>query len=71
MTWDFPLTSLNMPKKFACKDIGLQCSFTAKAKTEEELMQKIAQHAKEAHSMQQIDEATAAKVKAAIKSSFF
>ncbi len=60
-----------MPKKFACKDIGMQCNFTAKAKTEDELMEKIAQHAKEAHNMPQIDAAMAAKVKGAIKSSFF
>ncbi|MCL5419378.1 MAG: DUF1059 domain-containing protein [Candidatus Marsarchaeota archaeon] len=60
-----------MGKTFACKDIGLSCSFKAKAKTEEELMGKIAQHASEAHNMQQIDAATLSKVKAAIKSSFF
>ena len=56
-----------MSKTFACKDIGLECDFEANAESEEELMQKIAEHAKEAHNMEQIDEATMAKVEAAIK----
>ncbi len=56
-----------MTKQFACKDIGLQCGFEATAESEDELMAKVAEHAKAAHNMQQIDEATAAKVKAAIK----
>ena len=60
-----------MAKKFACKDIGMQCNFTAKAKNEDELMQKIAEHAKNAHNMAQIDAATMDKVKKAINSSLF
>ncbi len=55
-------------KTFACKDIGMQCGFTAEAKDEHELMGKIAKHAKEAHQMNTIDDATMKKVKAAIKS---
>ena len=60
-----------MAKKFACRDIGMQCNFIAKAKNEDELMQKIAEHAKSAHNMAQIDAATMDKVKKAIKSSLF
>ncbi|MGC8671804.1 MAG: DUF1059 domain-containing protein [Candidatus Micrarchaeia archaeon] len=59
------------PKKaaysFACKDIGMDCGFTATASTEEELMQKIAEHARTAHNIQSMDDALVAKVKAAIK----
>ena len=59
------------PKKaklsFACKDIGMDCGFTATASSEEELMAKIAEHARTAHNMQSIDDATKAKIKAAIK----
>ncbi|MGC8628901.1 MAG: DUF1059 domain-containing protein [Candidatus Micrarchaeia archaeon] len=59
------------PKKaaysFACKDIGMDCGFTATASTEEELMQKIAEHARTAHNIQNMDDALVAKVKAAIK----
>ena len=56
-----------MEKRFACRDIGMACDFEARANTEEELMQKIASHAREAHSMQNIDAGTMAKVKAAIR----
>jgi predicted small metal-binding protein len=56
-----------MAKKFACKDIGIACGFEAKANSEDELMGKIAAHAKKAHNMSQIDQATLSKVKAAIK----
>jgi len=54
-------------KSFACKDIGMDCDFVAKAKTEEQLLKKIAEHAKKAHNMQTVDDATMAKIKAAIK----
>ena len=56
-----------MTKEFACKDIGMSCGFKASAKTEEELMPKIAQHAKEVHKMDPIPPETVQKVKAAIK----
>lgn len=56
-----------MAKKFACKDIGLSCGFETSAETEEELMGKVAAHAKEAHNMQNVDAETMAKIKAAIK----
>jgi predicted small metal-binding protein len=56
-----------MTKKFACRDIGLECSFSAEAASAEELMPKIAEHAKAVHSMAQMDEPMKAKVAAAIK----
>jgi predicted small metal-binding protein len=54
-------------KSFACKDIGMQCDFVTKARTEEALMKKIAEHVKKAHNMQNIDEAMLSKIKSAIK----
>ena len=56
-----------MAKKFACRDIGMSCGFEARADSEQELMGKIAAHAKKAHNMSEIDQATMSKVKAAIK----
>lgn len=57
-----------MPKEtYACKDIGMSCGFKAEAQSEEELMKKIAEHAKKAHNMSTIDAATMSKIKAAIK----
>ena len=58
-----------MAKKytFACRDIGMGCGFEAGAANMGELLPKIADHAKKAHNMAQIDDGTVAKVKAAIK----
>jgi predicted small metal-binding protein len=57
---------IEMTKKFACKNIGLDCAFNAEAESEEQLMAKVSEHAKIAHGMAQIDEPTKAKIKAAI-----
>jgi predicted small metal-binding protein len=52
---------------FKCKDIGMDCPFEASAPTEDELMKKIAQHAKEAHGMETVPPETMEKIKKAIK----
>lgn len=52
---------------FACRDIGISCDFKAEAANMEDLLPKIAEHAKNAHDMAQIDDETMAKVRAAIK----
>jgi predicted small metal-binding protein len=36
---------------FVCKDLGMDCPFTASAPTEAELEKKIAEHAKKAHNL--------------------
>ena len=36
----------------SCKDTGADCDFEVRAETEEELLQKAAQHAKEVHQME-------------------
>jgi predicted small metal-binding protein len=56
-----------MAKKFACRDIGMSCGFEARASSEQELVGKIAAHAKKVHNMSEIDQATMSKVKVAIK----
>ncbi|MDE1855300.1 MAG: DUF1059 domain-containing protein [Candidatus Micrarchaeota archaeon] len=58
-----------MAKKysFACSDIGMSCGFKTNAASENELMGKIASHAKSVHNMASMDAATMAKVKAAVK----
>ncbi len=58
-----------MPKEFKCRDIGMNCSFSAKAESEKELFEKVAEHAKSAHNMSKIEPATEKKIKAAIKNS--
>lgn len=56
-----------MAKRYACRDIGMNCDFVAQADDEQQLMQKIAEHARTAHNIQAMDPETEAKVKAAIK----
>jgi predicted small metal-binding protein len=52
---------------FKCKDIGLDCKFEASAKTQDELMKKIATHAASAHNMKTVPPETMTKIKKAIK----
>ncbi|MEM3781676.1 MAG: DUF1059 domain-containing protein [Candidatus Micrarchaeaceae archaeon] len=54
-------------KKFACKDIGMSCGFEARDNDKNKLIAKIRDHAKKAHGMERIDEATMSKIEAAIK----
>jgi predicted small metal-binding protein len=56
-----------MKYTFACKDIGMDCGFKAEAKSKEELLPKIAAHAKEQHNMDPIPQDVMDKVNAAIK----
>lgn len=66
------LVLINMAKyKFACSDIGMNCGFTASAKTKEELMPKIVEHAKTAHNITEITPDLQKKVEGAIKKSMF
>ncbi|GGM78923.1 hypothetical protein GCM10007108_16400 [Thermogymnomonas acidicola] len=57
--------------KFKCRDIGMDCDFKASGKTVDELMPKIAEHAKNAHHIEQIDDNLKQKVQSAIKKSMF
>jgi len=52
---------------FKCADIGMKCGFEATAKTEPELLKKIAGHAKAVHGIDPIPPDLMAKVQKAIK----
>jgi predicted small metal-binding protein len=52
---------------FKCKDIGMSCGFEATAKTEDELMKKIADHASKVHNMKPIPADVMSKVNKSIK----
>jgi predicted small metal-binding protein len=54
-------------KLFACAHIVPDCSFTATAATEEELMKKVAAHAAHDHGIAEVSPELAATVKAAIQ----
>jgi len=56
-----------MAKMLRCRDIGVDCGGVIRAKTEAELMKKVAEHAKKVHGMSKIPPELAAKVKKAIR----
>jgi predicted small metal-binding protein len=55
-------------KHIACNAVVPGCTFTASAETEDELLQKVAQHAAEAHGVTEVSPELAAQVRAAIQS---
>jgi len=54
-------------KQIACGAVVPGCSWKATAPTEQELLEKVAQHAKDSHGVQDVTPELAAKVKAAIQ----
>jgi predicted small metal-binding protein len=56
-----------MAKSISCKDVGMNCDFTAKAETMEELLQTAAAHAKEAHGLDTIPPELMPMVQAAVR----
>lgn len=57
--------------EFRCKDIGMNCGFEAHADTKEQLMPKIAEHAKNSHGIEKIPDDLRMKVEGAIKKKMF
>jgi predicted small metal-binding protein len=56
-----------MAKVLRCKDVGMNCDFEVRATTEEEILQRAAEHAQTAHGMKEIPQEVVAKVQAAIR----
>ena len=54
-------------KVLHCSDLGMSCNFQARGETEQEVMQKAAEHAKSAHKIDEITPDLAAQVKSAIR----
>jgi predicted small metal-binding protein len=63
-----PAPGTENAKHIACAAIVPDCSFTASAATEEELLQKVVAHAAHDHGITEVTPELAAQVKAAIKS---
>ena len=55
-----------MAKHIACNDIVPGCKYTADGATEDELLRKVAEHARTAHGVNDVDAQLLAKVKGAI-----
>jgi predicted small metal-binding protein len=56
-----------MTKVLRCADVVPGCSYEARADTEDELMQKVAQHAREAHGMQTVPPLVLQEVRSKIR----
>ena len=56
-----------MMQKVHCRDIGYDCEGVVQAETIDELLAKVAQHAKEAHGLEEVTEVVVAKVKSVIR----
>lgn len=56
-----------MAKKFACGDVVDGCAWSVTARDENELFQKISEHAKNVHKMTAIPDEVMQKVKSKIK----
>ncbi|MCL4314396.1 MAG: DUF1059 domain-containing protein [Candidatus Thermoplasmatota archaeon] len=57
--------------RFKCSDIGMNCGFEASEKNRDDLMMKIAEHAKTAHNIEEITPDLKAKVDSAIRKTMF
>lgn len=55
-----------MEKVMRCRDVGMDCDFQAKGQTDEEILQKAAEHARKDHGINEISPDLAAKVKSCI-----
>ena len=56
-----------MGKMLKCRDVGVDCDFEVHGKTQEEILQKAAEHAKSCHQGVQMTPELMAKVMGAIK----
>ena len=56
-----------MAKIVRCREVGVDCDFEARGESEQEVLQKCAEHAKRDHNMEEIPPELAAKVRSAIR----
>jgi predicted small metal-binding protein len=54
-------------KVMKCRSVGLDCDFVAHGETEAQVMEKVAEHAKKDHGMDEIPDDVVTKVRAAIR----
>ena len=55
-----------MPKTVSCRDVGADCDFVARGENEDEVMRKVAEHARTDHNMTEIPVELVDKVRLAI-----
>lgn len=54
-------------KVLYCKDVGFDCGYVAQAASEEELLEKVAEHAEHVHEVSDLPDEVVTKVRAAIR----
>jgi predicted small metal-binding protein len=67
LTQGDPKEVFKMEKSLSCRDVGADCDFVACGKTEEEIFQKAAAHARTAHNMSEIPKDLYDKARSAIR----
>lgn len=56
-----------MAKVIRCRDVGFDCNAVIRAETEEEALQKAAEHAQTAHGLENVTPEVAEKVKVVMR----
>jgi predicted small metal-binding protein len=56
-----------MAKIVRCREVGVDCDFEARGATEQEVLDRCAEHGRTAHGMQELTPELVAKVRAAIR----
>lgn len=56
-----------MAKLLRCRDVGFDCDAEVRADDEEELLRMVAEHAREVHGLEEVDDAVEDKVLAAVR----
>ena len=59
---------MKMEKRLGCRDVGADCDFVACGKTDDEVMQKVGEHARTDHNMKEIPKELYDKARSAIRS---
>ncbi len=63
---DFALAKSGGEKELRCSDVGEDCDYVVRGKSEEEIFRKVSKHAREAHGMEEIPEEVVEKARMAI-----
>jgi predicted small metal-binding protein len=56
-------------KTFGCKDIGMNCDWKVEAKTDEEIVREVKQHAQNAHNINTMSDELMKKIRSRIRES--
>ena len=56
-----------MTKVVSCRDVGVDCDFKARGSSEEEIIQKCAEHARSAHGMNELSPELQQKVRSGMR----